>query len=320
MSVGHEKLGRESDNDISARCPVCGDSKKRKNSKRLHLYTKDSFDQDLVSCFNGDCPVKNKTVYSFLKDFYPSLIEQYKRETFSTTLKELSEGTDVFANYRTTPEKDKTDILTQDLSQFFKPIVDVPEAIKYLGSRGLGYDGRFGNWFYGYQNLKIAEKFYNIENSIIVPLYFNNKMYGFYSRNIENKNFSTYMNDVNIGYKIFNWFSIDKSKPVYIFEGIFDALSINDNNIIGSLGAKIPNERVKELKRPIFVLDNDKTGILNSINYAKEGFEVYVQPDQYKEKDMNQLKLNHPNLDLKKLIQKNLFTGISAEIRLKGKL
>lgn len=86
------------------------------------------------------------------------------------------------------------------------------------------------------------------------------------------------------------------------------------------MGAKIPQERLNELKKPIFVLDNDKTGILNSIEYAKKGYAVYIQPDIYKEKDLNELMLNHPELDMQKLIQNNLYGGISAEIRLKSKL
>ena len=86
------------------------------------------------------------------------------------------------------------------------------------------------------------------------------------------------------------------------------------------MGAKITQERLNELKKPIFVLDNDKTGILNSIEYAKKGYTVYIQPDIYKEKDFNELMLNHPELDMQKLICDNLYTGISAEIRLKAKL
>ena len=36
--------------------------------------------------------------------------------------------------------------------------------------------------------------------------------------------------------------------------------------------------------------------------------------------DMNELILNHPELDISKMIRDNIYTGISAEIRLKSKL
>lgn len=64
------------DLDIACKCPVCGDSRTRKNLKRLHLYQK----QDVinVNCFNGDCPVKNLTPYSFFKDYTPRIFEHFK--------------------------------------------------------------------------------------------------------------------------------------------------------------------------------------------------------------------------------------------------
>ena len=145
-------------------------------------------------------------------------------------------------------------------------------------------------------------------------------MYGFYSRSIKEKNFITYMNDANIGYKIWNWFNIDKSEPVYIFEGIFDAISSGKKNIIALLGAKLPDERLKELEQPVFCSDNDKTGLMNSLIYAKQNKQVYIQPKLIKEKDFNELMLNNPDLDLESLIDDNLYTGISAEIRIKGLL
>jgi hypothetical protein len=98
-------------------------------------------------------------------------------------------------------------------------------------------------------------------------------------------------------------------------------LSINcSENIISVLGAKLSNDRLKEIKYPVFVLDNDHTGILNMIEYAKQGYSVYIQPTEYKEKDMNELMLNHPELDIPELIRDNTYKGISAITRLKQKL
>lgn len=117
-----------------------------------------------------------------------------------------------------------------------------------------------------------------------------------------------------------NWFSIDKDKPVYIYEGIFDAIAGGLKNSIALMGAKLPDERLGELKEPVFVLDNDRTGLVNSLNYAKRGYSVYIQPDKYPEKDMNDLKLRNPDLNPSELITSNIFRGISAEVRIKGKM
>lgn len=62
--------------DIACRCPVCGDSRTRKNLKRLHLYQKG--DVINVNCFNGDCSVKNMTPYRFFEDYNSRVFEQFK--------------------------------------------------------------------------------------------------------------------------------------------------------------------------------------------------------------------------------------------------
>ena len=354
ISVGQENIGKESSVDIVARCPICGDSQKNKRSKRLHLYIKNN--ETRINCFNSGCKCTNKSTYGFLKSFYPNLLENYKRENFIQNLSHLSgnsESGDVFANITNTtnkkepatatetnddfgsvdswfpeeadykvehiPEQQKP-VLVHNLFDYFENILEHDEAINYLSKRGFDYFNSNFEWYFGIQDLQIGDKLYKLTNALIIPLYYSDEMYGFYSRNIYSKEFFTYIPDQNTGYKIFNFFKIDKEKECYIFEGIFDALSMKEDNVIALMGAKIPEERLKELKNPVFVLDNDKTGILNSIEYAKKGYKVYIQPDIYREKDMNELMLNHPELDVSKMIKENLYTGISAEIRLKSKL
>jgi hypothetical protein len=308
LAVGESNIGKSTSVDISARCPICGDSK-RGNKYRLHLYNKGEVTN--VSCFNGDCSCVNKTVFSFLRDFYPNLLPQYKKETFGDKINSLkSQKLDI-------KKEIKQEVTHHDLTPYFQDIN--PESIQYLKNRGIEYNLNYGKWYYGYQDLKIGEKTYPICGNIIIPLYDNNKMYGFYSRSITKKDFITYMPEANIGYKIWNWFNIDKSKPVYIFEGIFDAISSGLPNVIAAIGAKIPQERINELKEPVFVLDNDKTGILNMIEMAKRGHKVFVQPKEIRQKDMNEVKLNN-DIMISKLITDNVYSGISAITRLKAKL
>lgn len=319
LAVGLDNISKETDVDIAAKCPVCGDSRSGRKA-RLHLYNKGTVTN--VNCFNGDCPVENKTVYSFLRDFYPALLNQYKKENFGNTVKNLANGnTDVFASLKKEEPKKESPVLVQDFSPFLTNINEAPQALEYIKKRGFEYnESKYGKWYYGHQDLKIGETLYQITNSLVIPLYYDGEMYGFYSRNIANKTFYTYMNDNNIGYKIWNWFNIDKNKPVYIFEGIFDAISSGLDNIIALMGAKLPDDRLKELKEPVFVLDNDKTGLLNSIKYVNMGYKVYVQPINFVEKDMNELMINHPEEKMYKLINSNIYSGISAEVRIKAKL
>jgi hypothetical protein len=230
-------------------------------------------------------------------------------------------NTDVFKNITTIKEKKVKPVETQDLSPYMLPLDQSPEGVQYLSNRKIPYnDELYGKWFLGTQDLQIGEIVYKITNSVVIPLYYEDEMYGFYSRSIKDKNFITYMDDRNIGFKCFNFFNINKSKPVYLFEGIFDAISSGKTNIVALLGAKFPDARLAELSSPVFVLDNDRTGILNMIGYANKGYSVFVQPSKYKEKDMNELMINHPDLDISKLIDDNTFNGISAVIRLRTRL
>ena len=321
LAVGQDKIGNETEVDIAARCPVCGDSSKKRNSKRLHLYNKGSVTN--INCFNGDCSCQNKTVYSFLRDFFPALLEQYKRETFSGTMQKLASGStadDVFSSFKKEPEpilEETSPVQVQDLSPYLTELKNSELGLSYLTNRGINYDETYGKWYFGHQDLNISDTLYKITNAIVIPLYYKNEMYGFYSRNIYDKTFYTYMNDSNIGYKIWNWFNIDKSKPVYIFEGIFDAISSGFTNVIAAIGAKIPQDRINELSEPIFCYDSDRTGRLNAIDMSQKGHKVFVQPPGYK-KDMNENFM--AGFDTKKLIQDNLYSGISATIRLKSML
>lgn len=322
LAVGADNIGKETDVDITARCPVCGDSRSNKRMKRLHLYTKGNVTN--VNCFNGDCPVHNKTVYSFLREFYPTLLGQYKKENFGNTMEKLARGDteDVFGQFKTTKDevKKESEVLIHDLTPYLKDIAEVPEALQYLEGRGYTYsESKYGKWYFGFQDLQIGETLYKITNAIVIPLYYEGQMYGFYSRSIYDKTFYTYMHDANIGYKIWNWFNINKNEPVYIYEGIFDAIAGGLKNSIALMGAKIPEDRLNELTNPVFVLDNDRTGLINSMSYSKK-YKVYIQPDIYEEKDMNDLQMNHLNLNVSSMIQNNLYSGIAAQVRIKNKL
>lgn len=379
MAVNSSKYN-ESDNDLSCRCPVCGDSKHSMNSRRLHLYRKNNL--ELVNCFNGGCPVQNKTVYSFLRDFYPDLLPRYKKETFRSKIENIAEERTLGSVISDQPaqsnnvkekfmnnweESFNSDIKQETISDniewstnqdsfcsdwekseiaeisdrsinnrveippslelynleiFFKPLTD--QHKQYLNNRKISALDYFK---VGKDNIMIPNSsnpkestFYYIKDYLVIPLYIpgTKSVYGFYSRDIRTKKFITFVSTT--GYKVWNWFNIDKSKPVYIFEGIFDALSSGLENVIANLGAKIPQQRIDELKEPVFCLDNDRTGILESIRQVNSGYSVYVQPREYLEKDLNEIKLNHPTLDISNMVESNIFTGISGVTRLKTRL
>lgn len=315
MAVGVNNLGKVTNSDISARCPICGDSKKNKNSKRLHIYNKGT-NLSLVRCFNGECTV-NHNIYSFLRDYYPAIFEQYKRETFQDNISDLKDSWDNI-ELNLPKEDTKNFVITHhDLTSHFIELSQSTKGLEYLRGRKINYyPEKFGKWYFGKHDIKIGDKTYYIQDAIIIPLYENGIMYGFYSRKIAEKIFFTYNPEVNLGYKIWNWFNVNLNEPLYIFESIFDAISSGKTNIIALMGAKLPEDRLKEIKEPIFCLDNDKTGIKNSIEYAQMGYKVLVLPDSIKEKDMNEIMKNH-DFNMSEFVDNNIESGISAIVKLK---
>ena len=358
MAVGGDRIRQETPTDITARCPICGDSRISKNKARLHLYEKNGV--TLVNCFN-ECSVQNLTMDKFLRNFYPSLHSSYKDEKGSNsllTLKSLvqsqreqsnflglgdfdmdsyqgdpnSTNSEVVGTAPTAPtaptSEDNEDSelvllgigtsppLLFDLTSNFKK--DDNKVAQYCKSRGIDYNKEW-NWFIG-KNICIDGKNFPIKDYVIIPLYCGNTMYGFYSRSLYEHKFFMYMPSNNVGFKVWNLYNIDITKPVYVFEGIFDALSAYQcgiTNVIACLGATPPKDLLQGVDL-VFCLDNDRTGYLNSIKYLKQGYKALIYPDSIKYKDTNDML--KAGIDIKDLILNNTGSGILAQVKIQRKL
>ena len=310
LAVGESRIKHETPTDITVRCPICGDSKKSRNKARMHLYMRNG--KALVNCFN-ECSCTNKTVYKFLKDYYPNLLENYKQETFGNRIKEIKElDFSGGVGFELTEEPENKPKTLFDLSQYFEKSEKVYD---YIESRGLEWSPALGDVYLG-KKITLNGKFYNIDDFIVIPLYCGDKWYGFYSRSMKEHRFQTFI--IDEGLKLWNFYNIDKSKTVYVFEGIFDALSAYNSgltNVVACLGATPPLSLLEGLD-VVFCFDNDRTGHLNSIKYLKRGFKVLCYPENIKEKDMNEILKT--GIDVKDLILNNQVSGILGEIKIKN--
>ena len=324
LAIGSGRIKSETPQDIAARCPICGDSKYSKNKARLHLYQKN--DVTLVNCFN-ECSCQNINVYNFLKNYYPNLLESYKSEKFKDNLKSLTHlnDSDFLGSFKDfeikePKEEPKNDFekpsVLFDLSNIFTKDKRIED---YLKGRSLNYSKKFGDFFIG-KSLTIDGKNFPIDDYIVIPLYCENKWYGFYSRSLKEHKFFTYIPEKNSGFKLWNYYNIDKSKPVYVFEGIFDAMSAFQKgftNVVACLGATPPLERLEGLDC-IMCFDNDRTGKVNSIKFARKGFKVLCYPDDLKFKDFNEMFQN--NFDIENLLKNNIKQSINAVVSIQRQL
>jgi len=303
-----DKPAKIKPNDICFSCPLCREDSSFGKKQRLHLYTKPNLSQNLVHCYN--CSY-HSTLPNYLKEVDPELYKEYKQKTKNQYLDNLK-----------SPRKKKEEIKIIegqpngfiDIPSSFKQ--NVKPLIEYLDKRNLK---EFSYLFYhSDKDIFLNDKILPIKDSIIIPLMFNNKMYGFQARKIKEKRFYTYLPDINSGFKVWNYYNIDKNKPVFIFESVFDALSsgLPLNNIIAGLGADVPEKLIKELKYPIFALDNpfkDKK--------AKEKYQQLI--DKYhcvlwgkdlNIKDFNELTNMWNKEKIKEYILKNVKKGLKAKL------
>jgi len=205
-----------------------------------------------------------------------------------------------------------------------KGFIKLPEeAIEYIRSRGIEQKD---NWLYSPLKNKILFNGVKQELSeyIIIPLTIDNKWYGFQALAWKQKKFFVYMVTGNSGWKVWNWDNINKDEPVYIFESIYDAISSGLDNVIAQLGANLGEERLKQLKQPIFCLDNfrvDDKAREELLKYSELGYKVFIWPEGSEAfKDTNDLrKIKVPYEKIADMINKNIYSGIRAQIRLKLK-
>ncbi len=312
FAVGSD-IGKESPNDISAKCNICGDSDTDKRQKRLHLYRKTSYDQDAINCFN--CGFKGN-MYSYLKECNQILFEQYKKEKQETSFNHLKqkhaqeEPEDFEFSYQ---YKKKKPIFTFKFPDEFMSAEEDESAKEYLLGRELSPDGLY----FSNDSIELNGAFIPVKNSIIIPLWYNENdkiAYGFQARSMKEKRFYTYIPEENTGYKVWNWFGVDKTKPTFIFESVFDALSsgLPNDRVVAALGCDLNGDRISELSEAIFCLDNqfkDNTSKEKSIELLESGFRVFVWPVSIEEKDTNSWLQNSKN---KKQIAFNILSNLMS--------
>jgi len=203
-----------------------------------------------------------------------------------------------------------------------KGLTKMPQdVIDYIRNRGIEPKE---NWVYS--PLKNKIKFNGAEQTlsefIIIPLTKGDKWYGFQALAWKQKKFFVYMVTGNSGYKAWNFYNIDKEKPVYIFESIYDAMSSGLENSIAQLGANLGDDRIKELKEPIFCLDNqrvDEKAHEETIKYLERGYKCFIWPEGSERfKDANDLRKIRVHYEkISSMILKNINSGMMGTLKMK---
>jgi len=300
-------IKKDAPDQIIANCPLCGDRRHRLSIAAV----KD--DIGVARCFNAGCPAENGMPFPvFLKMMDESLFQQYRKEKFDYDLG-LDKPKDL--NHLLKPKK-VLNINLPDVFRHLEKLIDIPEAVEYVKNRCVP-ESYYKNWYFSKDAfIKVLDKNYYVKNFIFIPIIQNEKLSGFYTRSIEEKRFSTIL--FPNAEKYWATENLNKNEKVFITEGIFDAIATGYENIVAMLSASLPDFLIDELKTPIFILDNDKTGIEKALNYVQGGYNVFIWVDEWeKYKDLNEVLCDGISRSkIRNIIENNIYNGLEAEIRI----
>jgi hypothetical protein len=297
------------------RCIYCGDSQKNKNKTRGYIY---GYKNDHnYKCHN--CGV-SKSFTNFLKDIDSSLYDQYVMERYKNG--STGKGSN-------TPEPK----FTIEKPKFTKKAFDLPSIAElnkehsariYLENRKIPQDflsklfycEKFKQWTNEQKETFESTKY--DEPRIIIPLINNGEIFGFQGRSLSKKpkvKYITIILDENQP-KIYGLDRIDWNKTVYVVEGPFDSMFIN--NSIAMVGADIDKMFFITNFETNFVMvyDNEKRNKEMTARLEKSiemKFPVVIWPKDLKEKDINDIVLS--GQDVESMLKLNTYQGLEANLK-----
>jgi hypothetical protein len=237
---------------------VCGDSTKNKYKRRGYLLKKDGKSWRFY-CHNCGASI---SAVKWMKEYFPSNYKDYIKEILSNKNEGLIKP--VIAH--------KIEIDEKEDIKFFIPILKkndelFKKAIQICKDRMIPEE-IWNKWY-----VAIDKKY---KNRLIIPFFDNNnKVYYWQGKALYDWMIPKYLSRLGDEFNnIYNYYLVDKTKPVQITEGIIDALFL-DNNVIAMTGLKPHNERLKEFSKKYFLLDSDNSGRKVSLELLKCGEYVF---------------------------------------------
>ena len=313
-----DKFTKKKEGLYNFRCPYCGDSQRTKSKTRGYIY-------QLKNDHNFKCHNcgTSRTFTNFLKDMDTVLYDQYVMERYKNGLTGKKSNTPepefkfeapIFKkksfNLPTISELNK-----EHLARVYLEKRQIPE--KFLNQ--LYYCEKFKEW----TNTQ-KETFKSVqydEPRIIIPLIKDGEIFGYQGRSLNKSSKVKYITIIldDSQPKIFGWDNVDWNKTIYIVEGPFDSMFLD--NAIAMVGADMDYVFFKN--KPdvefVFVYDNEKRNkeMISRVEKTIDmKFPIVIWPQDLKYKDINDIIL--AGLDVEKIIKDNTFMGLVAKAKLIG--
>ena len=312
ISAQLDQFKKKNKGTYNFRCPYCGDSQKYKNKARGYFFTSKG---DLVyKCHN--CGV-GRSFGNFLKEQFPLVHDQYVMEKYKAGLT---------GKHRSVPKPEfHFDKPTFKRRIHLEPLSSLNNshlALAYVMGRGLPLDKldqlyycpNFKVWTNGLKHTFKSTK--HDEERIIIPL--NDKdgnLMGFQGRSFNNPTSMRYITVMleKDAPKIYGLDNINESKPIFIVEGPFDSLFLD--NSVAMAGSDL-DPRSFGWSDYIWVYDNEPRNrqIVDRISKTiSRGEKVVIWPNDISEKDINDMILTGHNVQ--HVIESNTYHGLEANLK-----
>jgi len=319
-----EKFKQVKNNLYNFRCPYCGDSQRHKNKARGYIYQLKN--DHNYKCHN--CGM-SKSFTNFLKDLDQSLYDQYVMERYKKGITGKNSNTpDLDFNFQEpeffTKRENFENLKKLDLPTIFELNNEHPAKV-YLQNRKipekflkqLCYCENFKKW--------TNEQKYTFESTdrdeprIIIPLINHGEIIGFQGRSLKKNSKVKYITIILNEHspKIYGLDNVDWDKTVYITEGPFDSMFID--NAIAMVGADIDKMFLLSNFDVYFVMvyDNEKRNkqIVERMEKAVNlKLPIVIWPSDINEKDINDMVL--AGLDVNTMLKSNTYSGLEAKAKL----
>ena len=308
------KFARKNASTYNFRCPYCGDSKKYQNKARGYFFkVKNDF---VFKCHN--CGV-GRTFTNFLKDQNSILHDQYVMERYKEGLTgKGSQTPNPTFNFQEPTFLSKRENCI-DLEQISQLNISHP-AREYLEKRKIKdldyfyYCPKFKDWTN--KQKKVFDTLRQDSARIIIPMRDKDgTLFGYQGRSLAPKakiRYITIMLDESKP-KVFGLDRIDETKKVYVTEGPFDSMFLD--NSIAMCGSDVTLSGFDY--QFVFVFDNEPRNkeIVERIDKTiRGGHQVVIFPKSIAEKDLNDMVLSGHNVQ--HVVESNTYQGLEAKLKL----
>lgn len=319
ISYSLERFRKIKTDVFNCRCNVCGDSKTHKRKTRLYFYVKKS--QLNVMCQN--CGYSH-SFYTYMKDHFTSLFDDYKRETLFDVFTDKKVTTEIRNTSSTKNVNDHIDLSLDELKSHMYRVSELPlkhPAVMMLKSRKfsksqidrLYYVDDF-QYIASIVNKEAAKNLPKYEPRIIIPFVSElgnvEMIQGRSLKDVKNKYISIKRHD-DID-KVYGKYEVDPTETVYCTEGPFDSLFVD--NCLASCDANLTR-----IDADVYIWDNQPRN-LDVIKYMQSaidrGLSVVIWPTSPDQKqDINDLiKLGISQEMLMDVIKQCTFKGMTAKL------